>query len=188
MSSLPQGQGPYQSGNPITLEALFVYGTTPVDPDTVVFNLRTPTTNSDVHLRRRREGHEPDRRRVPLRPADDVAAGADLLRGRRHQPRRHAPRRVLRHPLQRHRPRPAPGPQMPPCTSWLAGEDLVGLLGSTDLTQVQLDAAAVIASMLGFECFGRRWTGLCGPVTVRPCQQGGCGEGYAGWGGLGGWW
>ena len=39
---LPAGQGPYQSGNPITLEALFVHDTSPVDPATVVFNLRLP--------------------------------------------------------------------------------------------------------------------------------------------------
>ena len=189
MSSLPQGQGPYQSGNPITLEALFVSGTTPVDPDSVVFNLRTPndqlttyTFGVDGNVTNPTVGEYLCDLPTTWLPGqtyyEAVATSPDVT----------LPGEFYVNPSSVIVPATAPGPQMPPCTSWLAGEDLVGLLGSTNLTPVQLDAAAVIASMLGFECFGRRWTGLCGPVTVRPCQQGGCGQGYAGWGGLGGWW
>lgn len=39
-----------------------------------------------------------------------------------------------------------------------------------------------MASMLAYELSGRQFSGICGPVTVRPCRTQGCGAGIAGWG------
>ena len=193
MTNLAQGQGPYQSGNPITLQADFtqLVGTTPepVDPATVVFNLRTPndtvttyTFGVDDEVTNPETGTYLCELPTTWLPGQTyynaVAASPDIT----------LPGEFYVIPSSVVPPATAPGPQMPPCTSWLAGEDLVGLLGSTGLSPVQLDAAAVTASMLMFELSGRRFTGLCGPVTVRPCQEGGCGEGFGGWGGTGGFW
>lgn len=193
---LPAGQGPYMSGNPITLEALFVHDTSPVDPATVVFNLRLPddtlvtyTYGVDDEVTNPSVGEYLCALPTTWLPGqtyyEAVATNPDVtLPGEFYVV---ASSVIV--------PALPPGPRMPPCTSWLAGEDLVGLLGSNGLTPVQLDAAAVIVSMLGYECFGRRWIGLCGPVTVRPPSRVGYGYGgIAGWGGFGdawfswGWW
>lgn len=189
MSSLPAGQGPYMSGNPITLEALFVQDTTPVDPATVVFNLRTPDDNLTTYtFGVDEEVTNPTVGEYLCQLPTTWLPGQTYYEAVATNPDVTLPGEFYVVASSVIVPATAPGPQMPPCTSWLAGEDLVGLLGSNGLSPVQLDAAAVSASMLMFELSGRRWVGLCGPVTVRPCPSGGCGEG-AGWAGLGGsWW
>ncbi len=62
-----------------------------------------------------------------------------------------------------------PGPTLPPCGAWISGADLerCGSDASDDLK----DEAAVIASMVMYELSGRQFSGLCGPVTVRPARQ-----------------
>lgn len=75
---------------------------------------------------------------------------------------------------------PPPGPTLPPCESWITADDLAGCVSPVDdATRTEV---AVIASMLGYELSGRQFPGVCGPVTVRPCRQGGCQTGLAGWG------
>lgn len=76
-----------------------------------------------------------------------------------------------------------PGPQIPPCQAWISGDDLQ-CTGIDELDKQQRDALAVEASMLMFELSARQFYGICGPVTVRPCQ-GNCGPSL-GWA-SGGW-
>ena len=186
--SLPAGQGPYQSGNPITLEALFVSGTSPVDPDTVVFNLRLPddtlvtyTFGTDGNVTNPSVGEYLCALPTTWLPGqtyyEAVATSPDVT----------LPGEFYVIPSSVIPPVEAPGPVEPPCAAWLAGEDLVGLLGSNGLIPVQLDAAAVVVSMLSYNCFGRRWQGICGPITVRPvARDHGIG---LGWGvGTSSWW
>lgn len=175
--------GPYQSGNPITLRATFVEGTSPVDPATVVFNIlqggRTLTTytyGTDDEVEKIGVGEYVCNLPNPWAPFQSYYEAVSTV------PAITVPGEFLIEPSSVIPPVGAPGPVMPPCTAWLAGKDLVGLTGSQGLDPQQLDNAAVIVSMLGFECLGRRWSGLCGPVTVRPCQPGGCGNGLSGWG------
>ena len=187
-STIGGEEGPFQSGNPITLQADLVEDTSPVEPATVTFNLRTAndqvttyTWTVDEEVTNPSPGQYLCNLPTTWLPgqtyANVVTTDPDIT----------VPGEFYVIPSSVIPPVEAPGPQMPPCTSWLAGEDLVGLLGSQGLSPVQLDAAAVAASMLAFEGLGRRFPGLCGPVTVRPCQEGGCGEGFAGWGGFGSW-
>ncbi len=68
---------------------------------------------------------------------------------------------------------PPPGPQIPPCQSWISADDLSALCGAPVDTnaQAQYATVAVEASMLAYELSGRQFSGLCGPVTVRPCRS-----------------
>ena len=182
-TTLPAGQGIYQSGNPITLEAEFIVGSTPENPATVVFTLR----RSDDTLVTYSFGVDGN----VTNPSPGVylcALPTTWLPGQTYyeavstNPDVTLPGEFYVVPSSVIPPAQAPGPKMPPCTAWLAGEDLVGLPGSSGLTPVQLDSAAVIVSMLGYECFGRRWIGLCGPVTVRPPARGAHGMGNGSYG------
>jgi len=63
-----------------------------------------------------------------------------------------------------------------PCTSWNTGDDLIACGVEESSDGADLDYWALVASELMFEFSGRRYNGLCGPVTVRPCRKGcGCG-------------
>lgn len=76
---------------------------------------------------------------------------------------------------------PPPGPVLPPCGAWISADDLVAC--QNDVGSVALAEVSVIASMLMYELSGRQFSGLCGPVTVRPCRNA-CGPG---WGTAGAW-
>ncbi len=77
-------------------------------------------------------------------------------------------------------PAEAPGPVLGPGQTWINGEDLGTCAGLDLTTQAQLaDAVAVEASMLLYELSARQFSGVCGPVTVRPTNPDGCNH----WGG-----
>lgn len=68
-----------------------------------------------------------------------------------------------------------------PCVPWIEAEDAVDCLGSqwpngTDMTDMEAWVGPATEAL--FVLSGRRMTGLCGPVTVRPC--GNCGS-CGGW-------
>jgi hypothetical protein len=69
------------------------------------------------------------------------------------------------------------GTELGPCTSWISGDDLIacGVEASTD--GADLDYWASVASELMYTLSGRRFGGLCGPMTVRPCR-GACACGW----------
>lgn len=72
-------------------------------------------------------------------------------------------------------PEQTSGPVMGPCSPWIAGEDVVRNSGGaipSDFSDVYLlDDFAYEASAALFEISGRRFTGRCGPITVRPTRQ-----------------
>lgn len=182
MSTQLAGQGPYQSGNPITLEALFVAGTTPVDPAVVVFSLRKPddtlqtyTFGVDGNVTNPSVGEY-----LCLLPTNWLP-GQTYYEAVSTNPDSTLPGEFVVIPSSVIVPPEAPGPKMPPCTSWIAGEDLAGTSAAGAASPVTLDAVAVMASMLCFELSGRQWSGLCGPVTLRPCA-GSCSGLPWGWG------
>ena len=183
MSSL--SEGPYQSGNPITLQASFVEpnGTSPIDPSTVVFNIRdaddqltiyTYGVDSNVYG----PGDTPPGYSIPLGTGTYVCLlPTDWLPGQSYyeavatNPDVTLPGEFYIIPSSVIPPVQAPGPKMPPCTAWIAGEDLGQCVNIDDYDAVTRDEIAVISSMLLYEASGRRFSGLCGPVTVRPCKQ-----------------
>jgi hypothetical protein len=67
-----------------------------------------------------------------------------------------------------------PGPVLGPCTSWIDGADVAACCSSVpDFDDPAIfDAVALEASMALYEVSGRLFTGLCDPVTVRPCRDG----------------
>jgi hypothetical protein len=76
-------------------------------------------------------------------------------------------------------PEETAGPTMGPCSPWISGEDVLRNSGGAipvDFADVfLLDDYAFEASAALFEISGRRFTGRCGPITVRPCRnQCGC--------------
>jgi hypothetical protein len=101
-------------------------------------------------------------------------------------------------------PDEAAGPVSGPCSPWISGEDVVRNSGGAlaNFADVYLlDDFAYEASAALFEISGRRFTGRCGPITVRPCRTNcGCwapasiGLGPWGWSsypwgvGAWGWW
>ncbi len=67
-----------------------------------------------------------------------------------------------------------PGPVIGPCESWITADDVLACCNATvdsSDQEAMLDELAVEASMLMFELSGRQFSGLCGPVKVRPCRQ-----------------
>lgn len=191
MSTQLAGQGPYQSGNPITLDAEFVEATTLANPDTVVFNLRraddtlqTYTFGVDGNVT------NPSVGRFLCALPTNWLPGQTYYEAVATNPDVTLPGEFYVIPSSVIVPAQAPGPKMPPCTAWIAGEDLASGPGAVGATPVQLDAIAVTASMLMFELSGRQWSGLCGPVTVRPCREGGCSVGWfsGGWQWSWGYW
>jgi hypothetical protein len=177
-------QGIYQQGTAVTLDAQFVVDTTPTDPTTVTFNIRAPDDTLvsyvfgvDVNVTNPGVGHYVCKLDPPALPRqyyyNAVGTGAveAVLPGEFYV----VPSSVI--------PPPASvGPQMPPCTTWIDGEDLALCAQAADTDPGVLDGVAVMASMLMFELSGRQFNGICGPVTVRPCREGGCSAGLAGWG------
>jgi hypothetical protein len=71
-------------------------------------------------------------------------------------------------------PEETAGPTLGPCAPWISGEDVARNSGGilTDFADVYLlDDYAYEASAALFEISGRRFTGRCGPITVRPCRN-----------------
>lgn len=88
----------------------------------------------------------------------------------------------------------APTPELGPCSDWITGQDVAAVCGDPAYASDPsgYDAAAHAASQVLYELSGRQFSGLCGPVTVRPCV-GSCGcwapGSLASWySGGGGWW
>lgn len=72
-------------------------------------------------------------------------------------------------------PEETAGPTAGPCSPWINGEDVLRLSGGAipaDFADVYLlDDYAFEASAALFEISGRRFSGRCGPITVRPCRN-----------------
>ena len=58
-----------------------------------------------------------------------------------------------------------------PCTDWLTGDDVAACCSVEASSGVLFDDAAVQAQNLLYQLSGRRYAGLCGPLTVRPCRD-----------------
>lgn len=183
---------PYQQGNPITLDATFLEGSTPTDPTNVIFKVREPdgtivaytfgvdmnVTNPGVGVYECALGAPTDAGQYHYEAVGTGALVATL------------PGEFYVIPSSVDVPAEAPGPVLGPCRTWIEGEDLVALCGADAEADAQLlDAVAVESSMLMYEISGRQFSGLC-ETTVRPCgdPQNGCwtynwGAGiYAWWG------
>lgn len=62
---------------------------------------------------------------------------------------------------------PTPGP----CTPWVTADDVAAVCDALEGSDPSVyDAAALSASQILFRLSGGQFTGLCGPVTVRPCD------------------
>lgn len=68
------------------------------------------------------------------------------------------------------------------CTPWTTA-GLVSALGTRydSLDSYTLTDAVVVATDLLYVLTGRRWPGVCGPVTVRPCAQSAYSRNTRGW-------
>lgn len=62
-------------------------------------------------------------------------------------------------------------PRLGPCTPWITGADVAAACDALTATDDSAyDTAAQAASKTLFRLSGGQFTGLCGPVTVRPCN------------------
>lgn len=71
-------------------------------------------------------------------------------------------------------PLEAAGPVLGPCSPWISGEDVLTHAGgaiAADTPPYLIDEFAYEAGAALFEISGRRFTGRCGPITVRPCRN-----------------
>jgi hypothetical protein len=182
---------PYQQGNPIDLEAVFLDGSTPTDPTTVTFKVRAPdgtiasyvfgtdlnVTNPSVGVYICELGAPTDAGQYHYEAVGTGALVATM------------PGEFYVVPSSVDVPPAPPGPLLGPCRTWIEGEDLVALCGANADTDAQmLDSVAVQSSMLMYELSGRQFAGLC-ERTVRPCQTQQCGAWPYSWGaGLYSWW
>lgn len=69
------------------------------------------------------------------------------------------------------------GPLPGPCTPWITAADVAALCDALEHSgdPSVYDEAALSAAQILYELSGRQFSGLCGPVTVRPCKpQGSC--------------
>lgn len=170
----PPGMG-YQQGTAVTLgPATFLIGSTPTDPTSVTFRLREPDDTLvtyvygvDDNVTKLSDGVYECDLGIPAQAGeyhyDAVGTGTVevTLPGDFY---------VIASSVDP----PAPtvsGPRMPPCQTWISGEDIAALPQAADVAAVVLDVVAVTTSMLMYEITGRQWSGICGPVTVRPCRE-----------------
>ena len=61
-----------------------------------------------------------------------------------------------------------------PCSPWAEAADVAACCGDLALDSdntADVEEAALIASQILYEISGGRFSGLCGPVTVRPCRD-----------------
>lgn len=81
----------------------------------------------------------------------------------------------------------APAEEQPvgPCSPWVTSADLeccADEIAALDTSSVRPDQVAAAASDVLYELSGGLFSGLCGPVTVRPCRTGRpCHHEWAGW-------
>ncbi len=180
----------YQQGNPVTYVETFFGddGSTPEDPDTVTVRLRLPDDTletfvygTDHQVTKFSDGVYQFAYGVPPLPyeyhGDFVGTLGSSVNWTLPFDFYVIPSSVVP-------PDGPPGPQMPPCQAWISGDDLA-CSGIEAFDKQQRDALAVSASMLMFELTARRFYGICGPFTVRPCQNN-CGvswglPNYGGW-------
>jgi len=58
-----------------------------------------------------------------------------------------------------------------PCTPWITGDDVAACCGVEVSSGVVYDDVATQAQNLLHQLSGKKFPGLCGPVTVRPCRD-----------------
>ena len=58
-----------------------------------------------------------------------------------------------------------------PCTDWITEDDVLACCNVEASSGLIFDAAIEQAQNLLFQLSGRKYAGLCGPVTVRPCRD-----------------
>lgn len=180
---------PYEQGNPVVITETFFgdNGSTPVDPSAVTVNVRQPDNTlvsfdfgTDPELTNPSVGVYVLAFGVPSQVyeyhgqfvgMDGSSVGWTF------------PFDFYVIPSSVFPPDEPVGPNMPPCQTWISGDDILGCSGASDLDQQGRDAIAVIASMLMYELSGRQFNGICGPVTVRPCRNA-----CNGWLGISGGW
>lgn len=182
---------PYQQGNPVTVVEPFFGddGSTLVDPDGVTVNVRQPDNTLvsfeygvDAELTKLEDGVYQLAFGVPSQVYEYHGEFVGILGSSVNWT---LPFDFYVIPSSVFPPAEPVGPKMPPCQAWISGDDIAGCSGASDLDQQGRDSIAVIASMLMFELTARRFYGICGPVTVRPCQSG-CGQSW-GFPSYGGW-
>lgn len=61
-----------------------------------------------------------------------------------------------------------------PCTPWVTADDLAAICDHAGTDTSVLDEAAQVASDVLYVASGRKYPGVCDPVTVRPCQGATC--------------
>lgn len=179
----------YQQGNPVTIVETFfdADGSTPEDPDDVTVRLRQPDDTLLTFL----YGTDPEVTRLSAGvyqfafgvPSQVYEYHGDFVGTLASSVNWTLPFDFYVIPSSVVPDADPVGPRMPPCQAWISGDDIT-CNGSDALSKQQRDALAVMASMLMYELSGRQFSGLCGPVTVRPCQAS-CGRTW-GWG-TGGW-
>lgn len=64
------------------------------------------------------------------------------------------------------------GPTPGPCTPWITADDVAAVCTALEHSgdPSVYDDVALEASQVLFQLSGRQFSGLCGPVTVRPCN------------------
>ncbi len=62
-------------------------------------------------------------------------------------------------------------PAFGPCTPWITSEDIAAVCDALDSSgdPTVYDTVALEASQILWAASGRQYSGICGPVTVRPC-------------------
>lgn len=180
----------YQQGNPVNIVETFFGddGSTPEDPDSVTARVRLP----DDTLRTFVYGADSQLTKLDV-GVYQLAYGVPTLSYQYHgdmvgtlgsSVNWTLPFDFYVIPSSVVPPPEVPGPTIPPCQAWISGDD-IQCSGIDTYDKQQRDALAVAASMLMYELSGRQFSGICGPVTVRPCSNV-CGGTWQQWG-AGGW-
>lgn len=61
-----------------------------------------------------------------------------------------------------------------PCSPWIEAADIVACCSGVEMDSDNFEAledAALVASQILYSLSGSRYSGLCGPITVRPCRD-----------------
>lgn len=72
-----------------------------------------------------------------------------------------------------------PGPILGPCASWCSAAEVAAVCPGASPDDPIVETAAVAATQILWEKSARQFSGVCGPVTVRPQNPDGCNH----WGG-----